>query len=505
MKLLVDNGAILAYRRLSYRPWYAIAEFVDNSTDAYFRGSNRKILDKEFAKAGERLEVEVTYDKQNGTLRIADNSMGMSESELESAMVIGRPPTETGGRSEFGMGMKTSAIWFADHIEIRSKKMGEPKEVQTTIKVQEFIKGNNDLSTKSTTKEQSLHYTVIELKGLKRRLGQSSLEKTRRFLGSIYRQDLRDGLLHLSVNGQEIEPPPGREDDAFMVRSDGTPLRVDVHLKIGAKSVTGWIGVLKPGYTGRNQAGIALIRHGRAVRGWLDSWRPEEIFGDARNDTLNQRLAGELIMDDFTASHTKDAIDWEDNDEEELGEALKALCAEYDLIREAKKKTSGDTPEENLEKQEAAARLKEQLESEKVTDAIKLLDVPRPELARVQAEPLLEAAESASDADIAPLAMFDIGNGRRAILRGVELSPNDPYFEFEVLANADLKIVVNEKHPALALLSSAEARLAHFHHVVLDAVAEWKCAQLSEPLVPESIRLMKDRLFRAVAESDEGL
>jgi L-cysteine:1D-myo-inositol 2-amino-2-deoxy-alpha-D-glucopyranoside ligase len=44
----------------------------------------------------------------------------------------------------------------------------------------------------------------------------------------------------------------------------------------------------------------------------LDSWRPFEIFGDARNDQLNQRIAGELIMDQFTASHTKDGIDWED-------------------------------------------------------------------------------------------------------------------------------------------------------------------------------------------------
>src|SRR5947207_1849972 len=114
MKLIVDNGAILAYRRLSYRPWYAIAEFVDNSTDAYFRKPNRRLLDRAFKAEGTQLEVEVVYDRHSSTLRVDDNSSGMSEAELDDAMVIGRAPKSSGGRSEFGMGMKTAAIWFAD-------------------------------------------------------------------------------------------------------------------------------------------------------------------------------------------------------------------------------------------------------------------------------------------------------------------------------------------------------------------------------------------------------
>lgn len=506
MKLTVDNGAILAYRRLSYRPWYAIAEFVDNSTDAYFRGDNRALLDAAFKELGIGLEVEVTYDRHLGLLRIADNSMGMSESELSDAMIIGRPPLVTSGRSEFGMGMKTSAIWFSDKIEIRTKKLGESKEIRAIIDVDNFVDGNNELETHTTTKPADKHYTIIELRNLKRRLGPSSLDKTCSFLGSIYREDVRSGVLHLTVNGQEVEPPPSKGVDAFMVRADGSPLIVDVDIPVGGRQVTGWLGVLKPGFTGRNRAGIALIRHNRAVRGWLDSWRPEEIFGDARNDTLNQRLAGELVMDDFKASHTKDAIDWEDDDEEQLGTKLKELCTQYDLLRLAKKKTSGGvpTPEDDRERQEAAARLAEQLKSQKVEDAIRLLDVPKPELARVAAEPLLDAVESAELTGLQPVAVWDIGSGRRAYLYEVLLSPNDPYYEFEVLANTDLKVVINGRHPALELLASAEGRLAHYHHVALDAVSEWKCAQLSEPLVPESIRLMKDRLFRAVADSDES-
>jgi hypothetical protein len=68
MKLRLGNSAILAYRRLPYRLWYAIAEFVDNSTDAYLRGDNKNLLDEQFKKTGEVFSVEIDFDRDNKTL-----------------------------------------------------------------------------------------------------------------------------------------------------------------------------------------------------------------------------------------------------------------------------------------------------------------------------------------------------------------------------------------------------------------------------------------------------
>lgn len=502
MKLRIGNAAILAYRRLPYRAWYAIAEFVDNSTDAYLRGNNKELLDKAFEQSGDHLEVEVTYDSKDSILRVVDNSIGMSAEELDQAMIIGERPVLNAGRSEFGMGMKTAAIWFADEIEIRTKKLGEREEVRTTILIDKFIKGDDELTLHRTPKNMDDHYTIIELRKLHRRLGMSATNKTKEFLGSIYRNDLRDGLMTLTVNGERVKSPASAGDDAFMLRNDGSKLVVPISdLEVNGKKVSGWIGVLKPGYTGRSNAGIALIRHGRTIRGWLDSWRPEEIFGDARNDTLNQRIAGELVMDQFRASHTKDAIDWENDDEEVLGRALKDLCTEFDLLRQAKKKTRDvDNEESQLERLEARTRLAAQMQTQRVSDTIKLLDVPKPSVAKIATSVLIEAVEEEP-----PVAEWQVGQGKFARLYEVALSPNDPYFEYEVLENADLKVVINSSHPATALLSSAEARLAHYHHVILDAVAEWTCAQQHEMLNPSSIRLMKDRLFRAVTDADGDL
>ncbi len=503
MKLRLGNAAILAYQRLPYKPWYAIAEFVDNSTDAYLRSDNKSRLDEDFELSGERLTVEVTYDRnEGGLLRIHDNSMGMNEDELEEALVIGEPPKISAGRSEFGMGMKTASIWFADQIEIRTKKLGESTEIRTTIKVLDFVSGDDELIITRTPKSAESHYTLIELRGLKRRLGPSSLNKAKQFLSSIYRMDLRDGTLDLVINGDHVMAPTSRDDDAFLTRSDGSKLVVDIDEDVYGKKVTGWMGVLAPGYSGRSNAGFALVRHNRTLRGWLDSWRPEEIFGDARNDLLNQRIAGELFVDAFSASHTKDAVDWDDDEEEVLGKHLKEHAAEYGLLREAKRKvTAGhESHEDQLETAEARSKLSTQLNASKVHDTIVLLDVPKPELAQLSTEVLIDASESSE-----PVVTWGIGPNRVARLYELDLSPNDPYYEYEVMEDGDLRVVINGNHPAAELLSSAEAKLAHYHHVTLDAVAEWKCDQQHEVLNPSSIRLMKDHLFRAISEIEETM
>jgi hypothetical protein len=304
--------------------------------------------------------------------------------------------------------------------------------------------------------------------------------------------------MKLTIIGSEVSAPSSQEDDAFLTRNDGSKVLVDVDLEVNGKRVKGWIGVLKPGFTGRSYAGLSLLRHGRAVQGWLDSWRPEQIFGDARNDLINQRVTGELIMDAFSASHTKDAIDWEMDEEDTLGEKLLKLCKDYGVLVYAKKQTrdSGNVDTER-EKIEAQQMLQAQLTNKKVGDTIKLLDVPSPELAKFTTEVLIEAADQSSPIGTWPMD----AQGRVAKLYEIEMSQNDPYYEYEVLANTDLRVVLNSAHPANVIHdTSTEARLTHYQHVVLDAIAEWKCAQMNSPLEPHTIRVMKDRLFRVIGE-----
>ena len=80
------------YRRLSYQPWYAIAEFVDNSTQSYYDYRAELIRAYKVEGGPGSLRVEVAYDSDRNALTIDDNAHGMEMEELTRAVVLDRPP-----------------------------------------------------------------------------------------------------------------------------------------------------------------------------------------------------------------------------------------------------------------------------------------------------------------------------------------------------------------------------------------------------------------------------
>jgi hypothetical protein len=90
--------------------------------------------------------------------------MGMNYQDLEHALHVACPPTNTTGRSKYGMGLKTAACWIGNTWTITTKKLGETIEHKVTINVPEISSGNNDLNhsfIENLNPEQ--HYTIIEI------------------------------------------------------------------------------------------------------------------------------------------------------------------------------------------------------------------------------------------------------------------------------------------------------------------------------------------------------
>jgi HSP90 family molecular chaperone len=108
MKFQIGYETINSYRRLAYTPWHALAEFVDNSTQAYF--DNREALDLAFVEDGAEFEVAILYDRAAGRVEITDNSIGMDEGELEEALKVAAHAPRPHGRSKYGMGLKTISV-----------------------------------------------------------------------------------------------------------------------------------------------------------------------------------------------------------------------------------------------------------------------------------------------------------------------------------------------------------------------------------------------------------
>jgi len=78
-------------------------------------------------------------------------------------------------------------------------------------------------------------------------------------------------------------------------------------------SVHGFAAIRETANTAR--AGFALFRRGRVSQGSGDEgYRPQYIFGSS-NSFRYQRIFGELHLEGFEVSHTKDGFRWDENEE----------------------------------------------------------------------------------------------------------------------------------------------------------------------------------------------
>src|SRR5207249_8593734 len=110
-------------RYLNYKSWFALAEFVDNSLQSYLANERRlHVVDG----AGSKLRVDIELDLSgDGKLSVRDNAAGIATSDYSRAFRPAAIPTDTNGLSEFGMGMKSAACWFAPRWSARTSALGE--------------------------------------------------------------------------------------------------------------------------------------------------------------------------------------------------------------------------------------------------------------------------------------------------------------------------------------------------------------------------------------------
>lgn len=496
MGIQLDLGLdiIRSYKRLSYTPWHALAEFVDNSTQSY--ADNGKALDDAYSQESEILEVSIVYDRNEDTLRIADNAMGMSFPELDRALHVGARPTNTSGRSEFGMGLKTAACWYGNFWTVRTKRLGETVEYEVSVDVETVAEGSNDLPFRENPdRDPAKHYTVLEIEQLNRKLHGRTLGRIKEFLASMYRHDIRTGRLRLLWNG---EPLPWEEsDERFLRARDGSRYKKQISFEVEGKKVEGWVGVLDRG--SREKAGFSILRRGRVIKGHPDAWRPQTLFGQflGSNDLINQRLIGEINLDEFEVSHTKDNIDWFGDEEQEVQDRLKELCWDYREVALKRRKGGEDERGPNdLEIQAAVQELQEELTSNEVIDLVSIESVPPPEIVRAGFQPLLESIDQNEE----PSYGADLGD---VTIRGYlahDPSPNDPYVLTDYGTGERILVIINMNHPYLEKIVGSEGFLNYLRHCTYDAIAEWQASRKMSQLDPDTVKILKDKLLRIPIE-----
>lgn len=329
-------------RHLNYKPWFAIAEFIDNAVQSYI--SNRDAL---IARHGSdyKLKVEVRVETAGqGLITITDNAAGISTAEFPRAFRTAQAPTDRSGLSEFGMGMKSAACWFAQSWSVRTKALGETVERTIAFDIRHIVDNRiESLKTTVRNEQSSSSYTVLTLRGLHHLPQGRTIGKIKAHLASIYRIFLRDGRLELIFNGEPLSYATVPVLKAVVYSTPGTPLpssetlewSKSIHLDFGrGQRVTGFAALREVGST--PYAGFALFRRDRLVEGSYDeTYRPSFIFKQT-NSYQYQRLFGELHVEGFDVSHTKDGFRWEEHEDIFLEYLKAALEAEpLNLIAQA--------------------------------------------------------------------------------------------------------------------------------------------------------------------------
>ena len=480
---------IHTWARLDYTVWFAIAEMVDNSLQAYL--NNQAVLDADFLQNRDRLRVDITYDAGTGMLSVLDNSMGMNAEELRNALKVGRPPQFTGGLSEFGMGLKTSGVWLSDLWKVRTKKLGERLEYEITFDTNAIAAGNTVLVLSEREMPENQHYTLIEFESIRKKIHAKTLSRTKSWLGSIYRLQSRDRIMELTWNDEVLTYD---ESLQILKATDPaqTPYKRDFDFEVNGKRAHGWCAVLSTG--GRPKAGFAVFRRGRIFYGQPNAWRPTTLYGQdaGSNDTVNQRLVGEIHLDNFVPSHTKNAILWQDDEEELLEQKLIELFADYRVKSKEKVGGLGSGPSPQT-MDIALDQLREALTNSKFIDAIQLTEVPSKEVIDAANAPIIEEVRQSEAA-----LEFTINSSVRVkVFLKDDLHTLDPYFIKESPELNEIIIVLNMAHPFVKNnLSDSESLLIYMLMCCYDAIAEWKCEFATHEIEPGTVRQIKDQYMR---------
>jgi hypothetical protein len=325
-------------RHLNYRPWFALAEFIDNAVQSFllYRDDLKRTEGEQY-----KLRVDIDVNPTDGgRISIRDNACGIKEKDFPRAFRPAELPMDRSGLGEFGMGMKSAACWFSPQWSVRTSALGEAAEKTVVFDISKIVRDEiEELDVAVQPTRSNAHFTEIVLTNLHHMPAGRTLGKIKEHLRDIYRIFVREGNLVLRLNDEDlIHEEPEILEAPLWRDANGPAIRWRKELQFdfgnGLKA-HGFAAIRKVASTSR--AGFALFRRKRLIQGSGDEgYRPEFIFGKP-NSFIYQRIFGELHLEGFEVSHTKDGFQWDENEEPFL-QILKENLSEssFPLLQQAR-------------------------------------------------------------------------------------------------------------------------------------------------------------------------
>ncbi len=335
-------------RNLNYEQYLAIAEFVDNSVQSFI--DNKELLKKVSSQDAVQVIIESTDD----FISIRDNAGGISSDVFDHAFRLAKPEALKNVQSlhEFGVGMKTAALWFGDKFVVETSPIGENSKYTIDFDLdrigEEKLTSLGAESVKVSTETKERHYTNIKISKLNRKIQGSKIHEFRNHLKDVYRKFLESGELILKSKGKNSDVSIKHEpekvlEEHFWPNQSGPFLpegvekpkevpkfkwkkNISFEMSKPIEKVEGQ-AFLSQG-TKKLDSGIVLFRRGRGILGTGKDtrYRPRETHTGQSNEVLYQTLFVELDVGPETLVTSNKTINWNnlngDSLEEEFLEKL---------------------------------------------------------------------------------------------------------------------------------------------------------------------------------------
>lgn len=313
---------------LNYKPWYALGEFVDNSVNSGIERNWNRL--QSLHAHSYKLRVTIKRDVDGGRIVVRDNAAGIARIEYQRAFRTAELPVDSSGLSEFGMGMKSAGFWFTNTWTVRTKAIGEKVTGKVSFDLKKIVaEGLEHLPVEEEQERMEEHFTEITLIQPSKMPVKRAVAKIKEHLTSIYRQFIRDGKLELVFDDEPlvyVDPKILVATHPRHPTSAPVTWKKPIKIELGNKRIHGFAAIREEASVA--EAGFALFRRGRLIVGSADEgYRPTSVFGQP-NSYRYQRVFGELHLEGFGVSHTKDAIQWDGLEEDFLTELRKQMDAE---------------------------------------------------------------------------------------------------------------------------------------------------------------------------------
>jgi hypothetical protein len=491
------SDVFATYRRLSYKPWFAVAEFVDNSTQSFY--------DNEVALgAGEaQLEIRIYHDKSKKRLTVADNAYGMTLPDFKRAIQLNSPPSGKKTRNEFGMGLKTAACWMGAKWTVRSKALGSSVEYSATVDVDALAKHAPDKLPITLTHglDPDDHYSVVQIDDMYRVFQTKTTGRIKELLGSMYRRDLATGRIAIYWNDDLLA-----WDDAPLFKEslpDGSSLtwRADVSGELpNGLTVSGWAGIRLPGSA--RLAGLHLFRENRIVVGGpSQGWKPYDIYG-APNSFASQRIVGEIDLNGWPVTQAKDGFDWDGGLEDDLVSLLHPQL--QGLIDKASGSLKDPNDQSGPEPSSADATLAVdtiagEVASEVVGSTVTFFD-EEPLVAEASSEDQQKLVDDVVATGLKP-TLTAIGHAGVPTVQWWLLDkehPLEPFMQIASPTQEEMHVFVNLRHPFVEEHVGADQTklVLYLKFLLADALVDRAVSRRSEPTSMASMRKFKDSFLR---------